>query len=177
MCAGEPVLETSAAVNGAALEGDLRHFFATEVLQFLDLTQATGRLEFERSSELAELFLDRGRPVFARTSGGSVRVGELLVHRGAISEQVLERALETQRHRPAERLGSLLVATESVPREHVVRAVEETLQRIIFGLMLWTEGRFQFYPGERMAEDEIHPELALDQLILEGLRRADEGRM
>jgi hypothetical protein len=163
-------------VNGAALEGDLRHFFAAEVLQFLDLARATGRLELERPSELAELFLDRGRPVFARTSAGSVRVGEILVHRGTISRELLERALETQRHRPAERLGSLLIATESVPHDQVVRAVEEALQRIIFGLMMWSQGRFKFFPGERLDEDEIRPELSLDRLILEGLRRADEAQ-
>jgi hypothetical protein len=163
-------------VNGAALEGDLRHFFTTEVLQFLGLTQATGRLEFERPGERAEMFLDRGRPVYACTSGGSVRVGEVLVHRGAISAEALEQALEAQRRYPAERLGSLLVAAGSASRDQVVHAVEEALQRIIYGLMLWSEGRFSFFPGERIAEDDIRPELVLDQLILEGLQHADERR-
>ena len=160
---------------GPALEGDLRHFFTAEVLQFLGLARATGRLELERPGERAELFLDRGRPVFARTTGGSVRVGEVLVHRGAISAESLERALEAQRGRPAERLGTLLVAEGAASRDQVVRAVEEALQRILYGVMMWSEGRFRFVPGERVAEDDIRPELELEQLILEGLRRVDEG--
>ena len=161
-------------MNLAALEGDLRHFFAPEILQFLDLARATGRLEFERPGECIEIFLDHGHPVFARTNRGSVKVGELLVHRGAISAESLERALERQRSRPAERLGSLLVANGAASPEQVTLALEESLQRIIYGLMLWTEGRFQYFPGERVAEDDMRPELELDQLILEGLRRADE---
>ena len=164
------------AVTGAALEGDLRQFFTAEVLQFLVLAEATGRIEFERPGEHVEVSLDRGRPTFAHTSRGSARTGEILVHRGVISAEALERALEIQRHRHGERLGSLLVATESVSRDQVVRAVEETMRRILFGVMLWSEGRFRFFPGARIAEDEIHPELALDQMILEGLGSADERR-
>ena len=52
-------------MSDPALEGDLRHFFPTEVLQMLQLAQANGRLELERPREIVELFIERGRPVFA----------------------------------------------------------------------------------------------------------------
>ena len=51
------------------LRGDLTHFFPSEILQLLQLAQATGRLEFERPGERADLYVERGRPVYARTSG------------------------------------------------------------------------------------------------------------
>ena len=63
-----------------ALEGDLAHFFPSEVLQLLQLAQASGRLEFTRGEERVNLWYERGRPVFARTSGLAVRSGELLMH-------------------------------------------------------------------------------------------------
>ena len=47
------------------LEGDLTHFFPSEVLQLLQLAQAQGRLEFARAGEQVDLWIDRGRPVFA----------------------------------------------------------------------------------------------------------------
>lgn len=84
----------------AALEGDLAHFFPSEVLQLLQLAQATGRLEFSREHERIDLLYDRGRPVFARTSGLAVRAGEVLLHRGVIQPQALARALERQRTEP-----------------------------------------------------------------------------
>ena len=163
-------------MTASALEGDLRFFFPTEVLQFLQLAEATGRLEFERPGERADLFLEKGRPVLARTSGGSVRVGEILVHRGAISRESLERALAEQRSRSPERLGAVLVAAGIATRDQVAQAVNEGLKRVVYGLMLWREGRFHFLPGERVQSDDIPLDLDLDRLILEGLRQADEAR-
>lgn len=159
-----------------ALRGDLRQFFPAEVLQLLMLAQATGRLELERPGERAEVFVERGRPVFARTSGGSVRAGELLVHRGALSADLLAQALADQPKNPGLRLGALLVERGWATPEQVQAAVHETLRRIVYGLLLWREGTFYFVVGERAANEDIRLDLDLDRLILEGLRLADQSR-
>jgi hypothetical protein len=159
-----------------ALEGDLSHFFPSEVLQLLQLSQAQGKLELTRPGETAELFFERGRPVFARTSGETVRAGEVLVHRGQLSQETLERALALQRLRPGERLGALLVADGFATPEQVQQAVHETLRRIVYGLLLWRTGNFRFIPGEAVPHEDIQLDLDLDRLILEGLRLADQER-
>ncbi len=166
----------TASENGGALQGDLAHFFPSEVLQLLQLAQATGRLDLVRAGEQAELFVERGRPVFARTSGGAVKAGQILVHRGAVSSEALERALAEQRARPGQRLGTLLVASGSATPEQVRGAVCEALRRIVYGLLLWREGSFRFLPGEQVGGEEVKLDLDLDRLILEGLRQADEAR-
>jgi glycine/D-amino acid oxidase-like deaminating enzyme len=158
------------------LEGDLRVFFPAEVLQLLQLAQAHGKLELERPRETVELFIERGRPVFARTNGAAVRAGEVLVHRGLVSQEALDRALESQRARPGERLGSLLVASGAILPEQLQLAVREVLRRIVYGVLLWREGRFRFYSGERIEAEDIQLDLELDRLILEGLRHADQTR-
>jgi hypothetical protein len=160
----------------AALEGDLKHFFPTEVLQLLQLAQADGRLELSRPGESADLYFERGRPVFARTDGAAVRAGEVLVHRGQVAREALERALELQRRHPGERLGALLVSAGIATPEQVQQAVHETLRRIVYGLLLWRDGRFRFHPGESVAGEDIQLDLDLDRLILEGLRFADQSR-
>jgi hypothetical protein len=164
------------STNTEALRGDLSRFSPSEVLQLLQLAQATGRLELERSTERAEIFVERGRPVFARTSGAAVRSGEVLLHRGAVSATALDAALDRQRAGASERLGALLVASGAVAPDQVKSAVSEVLRRVLFGLLLWRDGRFRFLIGETMAEQEIKLEADLDRLILEGLRRADEAR-
>jgi len=148
----------------SALEGDLKHFFPTEVLQLLQLAQADGRLELSRPGESADLYFERGRPVFARTDGAAVRAGEVLVHRGQVAREALERALELQRRHPGERLGALLVSAGIATPEQVQQAVHETLRR------------FRFHPGESVAGEDIQLDLDLDRLILEGLRFADQSR-
>ncbi len=160
----------------SALEGELQHFFPTEVFQLLQLAQANGRLELARGKESVELYFERGRPVFARTSGASVRAGEVLVHRGLLTQDALVRALAEQANHPGERLGALLVASGAITPEHLQGAVREVLRRIVYGVLLWREGRFRFHPGERVTEEDIQLDLDLDRLILEGLRLADQQR-
>lgn len=159
----------------AILEGDLRHFFLSEVLQLLSLAQATGRLEMERGAERAEIFVERGRPVFARTSGGSVRVGDLLVHRGTVAVETVEAVLG-QPARDGERIGARLVAAGVATPQDVESAVRDTLRRILYGLLQWREGGFRWTPGEQASGEDIRLEVDLDRLILESLRQADEAR-
>lgn len=160
----------------SALEGDLGHFFPSEVLQLLQLAQAAGRLEFERGSERVDLWYERGRPVFARTSGLAVRSGELLMHKGAITAPALARALERQLAEPDRRIGQLLVEHGDATGEQVTDAVQEVLRRIVYNVILWRDGRFRFVPGEVAEGEDITLDLDLDRLILEGLRLADQER-
>jgi hypothetical protein len=163
-------------LSDAALEGDLQHFFPTEVFQLLNLAQANGRLELGRARETVELWFERGRPVFARTTGASVRAGEVLVHRGLLSEAALAAALEQQTARPGERLGTILVRSGAITPEQLQTAVREVLRRIVYGVLLWRDGRFRFHPGDRVGAEDIQLDLDLDRLILEGLRLADQQR-
>jgi hypothetical protein len=163
-------------MNEPALEGDLVHFFTSEVLQLLQLAQADGRLEIERENERVDLYLERGRPVFARTSGLAVRAGEVLLHRGLVSPEALARALERQKREPRQRIGALLVEAGEVTLEQVRDAVHEVLRRIVYGVLLWREGRFRFLPGDASVGEDIQIDLDLERLILEGLRIADQAR-
>lgn len=158
------------------LVGELHHFFPTEVLQLLSLSQANGRLELERPGERAELFIERGRPVFARTDGQTVRAGQVLVHRGIVTPEALELALSMQQERPGQRLGEMLLDSGLVTPTQLADAVRDVLRRIVYRVLLWRDGRFRFYPGERAEGEDIQIDLDLDRMILEGLRQADQER-
>jgi hypothetical protein len=164
-------------MSAVALEGDLGHFAPVEILQLLRLAQATGRLALERPGERADLFLEQGRLVHARTSARAVRTGEVLVHRGLASPAAVELALGAQaRERSGARLGTLLVEAGAAPSQAVREAVHESVRRLVYGLVLWREGRFLFLPGERWDVAGMEMDLDLDRIILEALRLADESR-
>lgn len=173
-------------MSQAALDGDLGRFQPAEVLQFLQLAQATGRLELRRlatgaagrdgAEETVEVFFVEGRPVFARTSGQSVRTGEILVHRGHATHQAVVGALEAQRRGAGKRIGEMLAERNAVAPGLVVQAVHECVRRILYGVLLWGEGRFRFFADERAPDDDLPLDLDLDRLIFEGLRLADQAR-
>jgi hypothetical protein len=163
-------------VKAPELDGDLRTFFPTEVLQLLSLAQANGRLELDRPGERAEVFIERGRPVFARTDGPSVKAGQVLVHLGLVQPEALETALAMQQERPRARLGAMLVESGAITPEQLQQAVQDVLKRILYGVLLWRDGRFRFYADERVAGEDIQLDIDLDRMILEGLRQADQDR-
>lgn len=163
-------------MSGAALEGDLAYFYPSELLQLMNLAQATGALYFERQGEHATLWFENGRPVFARTDGGSVKLGQVLVHRGFLTPEMLEEALVEQRNHQGWRLGLVLASQGVVTVGDVQDAVREVLRRIVYGMLLWRKGRFRFAPDERVEDEDVQLDLDLDRLILEGLRLADQTR-
>ena len=129
-----------------------------------------------RVDERVDFYIENGRPAFARTSGLSVRAGEVLQHRGIISAEQLGQALARQKLNEGRRIGVLLVEMGAATREQVRDAVHEVLRRIVYGVLLWRDGRFRFLPGPSAIGDDIALDLDLDRLILEGLRLADQGR-
>jgi uncharacterized protein DUF4388 len=163
-------------MSSDVLSGHLSHFAPAEVLQLLRLAQASGVLELENGSERVALLCERGRPVFARTDGLGVRAGEVLVHRGVVSEAQLDAALALQRNDPARRIGTLLVERGVASAQQVQDAVREVVKRIIYRVLLWRDGTFRFHPDKTIAAEDIQLDLDLDRMILEGLRLADEAR-
>ncbi|NOT35489.1 MAG: DUF4388 domain-containing protein [Candidatus Eisenbacteria bacterium] len=165
----------SDTVPASILDGNLAHFHLPEVLQLLRLARATGRLDLDRAGEHASVWVENGQPVFARTSGGAVRLGDLLVHRRSVSREALELLLSIQREQPGRRLGEMLVAAGATTSDEVRAALQDMMRRVVFGLLLWREGHFAFSIGDRTLSPEIRLDLDLERLILEGLRLADES--
>ena len=155
------------------LEGTLGRFHAADVLQLLQLTAVTGRLELERRGERVTLHFEHGRPVAAATSGRAVRTGEVLVHRRALTAAALAQELERQRGRPGQRLGVLLIESGTATPEQVRSAVHEVIRRILFGVTAWREGRFAFFADERLSSDQVRLEIEIDRVLLDALSQAD----
>jgi hypothetical protein len=158
------------------LHGDLAYFAPAEVLQLLRLAQATGTLELDHAAERVDLVVERGRPVFARTTGVGVRAGQVLIHRGQLDPAKLDVALAMQRLKPEKRIGTLLVESGAADPAQVGDAVREVVKRIVYRVLLWRDGAFRFIPGESASSEDVQLDLDLDRLILEGLRLADETR-
>jgi hypothetical protein len=69
----------------------------------------------------------------------------------------------------------MLTERNAVAPALVVQAVHECVRRILYGMLLWREGRFRFFADEPALDDDLPLDLDLDRLILEGLRLADQA--
>jgi hypothetical protein len=157
------------------LAGTLSSFHVAQLLRLLQSARATGCLELVHARERAELFVDDGRSLFARTTGSVPRVGDVLVHLGEVRPEAIEFVLAVQRDQPGVRLGQMLIDGGALTEKQIREAVLVVQRHILLRVLLWREGTFRFLPGERVQGEDIRLELDMDRLLADVLSVAVES--
>jgi hypothetical protein len=147
------------------LAGALTHFTVPQLLRLIQSSRVTGRLELKRSDERIDLFVETGKTLFARSTGASLRVGDVLVGRGEVRPEAIEFVLAMQQDRPGERIGRMLVDSGALTEEQIREAVLAVQRHIVIGSMLWREGTFRFVPDETIEGEEVRLHLDVDGLL------------
>ena len=160
-----------------ALRGNLRDFGVGEVFQLIGQQRKTGVLEVSNDAGRIHVLFDAGGVVAAAPvrDQADVAVGELLVRRGQLGEDALERARK-QCAVSLARLGPHLVEEGLVPRGEL-EATEDFLTReTIFDLLRHHEGSFHFTAQPVPHERDPATLLNAEQILMDGLRMVDEWR-
>jgi len=156
------------------LEGSLKVFDPSSVLQWLNLAESTGELELSVWNNSATIFFSRGHVTFASIANRPVKLGEYLVKEGLLDRKDLEKALKGKGRR--KKLGDLLVESGAIERAALSRAVEEQIKEVIYEVVRWEDGRFRFSSGKMPDDQDVLIDVPLDHLMLEGLKRLDEEK-
>jgi outer membrane protein assembly factor BamB/tetratricopeptide (TPR) repeat protein len=131
---------------------------------------------------------DSRKCVFFGTSGVNLlssgrrkgmKIGDMLMRAGKVTEAQLEDALENARIQK-KKVGEVLVETGAVSEDEIKGIVREQIEEEIYDLFLWKKADFEFVEGP--AADELKdPDAQVTQLsfdvnglLLEAVRRADE---
>jgi hypothetical protein len=159
-----------------SLDGNLRVFSLTEILQMLGMQRKTGILTVEGPRDTITLGFVTGRIVSVESSSNPIdnRLGTLLVKAGRLSPDDLAAALEKQK-RGSERLGRLLLREETVRPEDLREAFRIQIHGILFGAFGWIDGRFRFAPQATVDHDPtLFAPLPAESILLEAARTFDE---
>jgi hypothetical protein len=157
------------------LAGTLSNFHAAQLLRLLQAARATGCLELVRGNERAELFVDDGRSLFARTNSSVPRVGDVLVRLGEVRPEAIEFVLAIQRDQPGLRIGRMLVEGGTLTEQQIREAVLVVQRHILLTVLMWREGTFRFIPEQRIEDEDIRLELDMDRLLADVLTVAVES--
>ena len=159
-----------------SLDGNLRVFSLSEILQMLGMQRKTGILTVEGPKDTITLGFDTGRVVSVESSSNPIenRLGNLLVKAGRLSSEDLAFALEKQRG-GSERLGKLLLREQYVRPEDLREAFRIQNHGILFSAFGWIEGRFRFAPQAAVEHDpDLFAPLPAESILLEAARTFDE---
>jgi hypothetical protein len=158
-----------------ALQGNLRDFSTTQLLNLVNLARKTGAMTIETTDDAAALYFREGKLIHASTRKREGRLTEMLVHNGKLTEEQA-RAIYRQPNTPSDKaLGIDLIRAGIVKQQDIVQSIKEFMLDVIYSLFSWTDGQFRFNQDEQPTSDKITVPLNLDNVILEGSRRIQEN--
>lgn len=170
-----------------SLVGNLDELGLGEILQLVSFSRRSGELLLHSKQRQAAIVFRKGQVIRASSTEHHAWLGEALVRKGVIPEEIVQQALEYQRNNaPTERLGVILVHRYGIPLDTIEEVIREQIELIIFPLFSWNSGSFEFSvrddvevidgaridPFQFMLSQGLNPQF----LAMEGTRILDENR-
>jgi hypothetical protein len=155
--------------------GDLIDLPLQDILHVITSHGKSGMLVLTTPTHDISLKFDRGAVASVTTSDGSLKIGQLLVSQGYVTEEQIEQALGLQAVNPdSSRIGDVLIDVGFVTREQIQDAVNAQLEASIFRILVQTGGTFSFESSTDVQPDPIASGIRLESMVLNAMRLADE---
>ena len=159
-----------------ALQGNLRDFAASEILQLLGTQKKTGCLTLEWNTERAVVFVHEGRIISTRRLG-MAQDDPLLrflvkVHR--LSKEQHRGILTLQRESNRD-LEDLLINGRYLDQDELAAYVERQILDDLMRVTRWENGSYRFDPSTRWTNPPL-VRLNIEGAMIEAARRVDEQR-
>jgi len=128
-----------------ALAGKLEDVQPAEILQFLAMSEKTGKLTFTTGTAEGLIVFRKGRIVYAASSSLRETFGSIVMSFGFVNEDQLNQALLLQhRSRIDKRLGSILVELGALSTENLHRVLQHQVMQVLREMFAWDRGFFRF---------------------------------
>jgi len=159
-----------------ALQGNLRDFSVTEILQLLGTQKKTGCLKLEWNTERAQIHVVDGRIIGTRTPG--MRPDDPLlqflikVHRVSDEQR---RGLLSIHKESGRDLEDLLINGRYVDVEELKLYIERQILNDLMRVVRWDNGAYRFEPKEVWPAPPL-VKLSMEGGLIEAARRVDEQK-
>ncbi len=157
-----------------ALKGDLRSFSIVQLLNLIHLARKSGRLTVAAEGEVAELYFQDGKLVYANLRSRPLSLLDILYQAKRLTKKQYLALKARTRNLNDKALGLLLVNAGYFSPEDILAILRDHYSNIVRKLFTWIEGRFVFESGVAMPKDRIPVRLGLGNLIIEGSRQLRE---
>jgi hypothetical protein len=159
-----------------ALQGNLRDFSVSEILQMIGTQTKTGCLVLTRDAENLVIFVSDGRVVSARDPGMRADDPLLALLRGVhrLSEEQY-RGLITLNRETGRDLEDLLLNGRYMEQDELAAYVERQILDTLLRLSHWENGSYRFDPAVTWKGTRL-VKLSAEGVLIEAARRVDEQK-
>lgn len=159
-----------------ALQGSLRDFSATEILQLIGMQQKTGCLLLEHASERVLLFVHEGRIVSTRLPGMAAddTLLKFLLDIHRLSEEQ-HRGIASIQRESGRDLEDILVNGRYLDADELAGYLDRQILDDITRVVGWDTGNYRFETDQRWTLP-MHVRLSVEGALIEAARRMDEAK-
>ncbi len=168
-----------------SLVGRLEDLALPDIFQIISLSKKTGTLVVRSRKGTGLVVFRNGQVIQAGSDVIRDSLGNILVSQGMIDTADLSAALAVQRSTPDKPLGMILVESGVTNAKVIEDVVRQQIEEIVYDLLAWEEGFFNFELGDISPKDKIEVDtqdfllksgLSAEYLLMEGTRILDERR-
>ena len=168
-----------------SLVGRLEDLALPDIFQIISLSKKTGTLVVRSRRGTGMVVFKSGQVIQAGSDSIRDSLGNILVSQGMVEQEDLAAALSMQKSAPDKPLGMILVESGATTSKIIEDVVRQQIEEIIYDLLAWEEGFFNFELGEIAPKDKIEIDthdlllksgLSAEYLLMEGTRILDERR-
>jgi outer membrane protein assembly factor BamB len=151
-----------------------------DIFRALAQDRQSGTLTISEYRRRKQIYFEQGS-ITLLSSTKRMRIGELLVSTGKITEDDLELAIKLQKQNRL-RLGEILVEEEFCNEEDIRRIVKYQVEGEIYDCFLWLNADYEFFQGQKPEELQssnrqiVRLEIDTNSLVVEALHRLEEWR-
>ncbi len=150
--------------------GNIREVPLPVILQDLQKGKAVGALIVRRNGVEKCIYVKNGQIVFATSTDGHDRLGEILVKAGLLSREHLDAASKLyQKNAGFKKIGAILFENGFVSPRDLFAGLKSQVKEILTSLFLWDDAEYRF--EERLPPDVIQLQFDLPELITEIIAR------
>lgn len=157
------------------MAGFLGDMVIPDLLSFFNMFRKTGILHFNLAAGEKSLYFQHGEIVFAASNFPKEDLGEMLFATGKVERDALQHAREISAGRTT--LGKVLVESGAVSPKDLWLTVRTQVEGIVYQLFTAETGSYSYRAKALDSEQIIRLSMSTQNIIMEGLRRQDEGAL
>ncbi|MBK8030250.1 MAG: DUF4388 domain-containing protein [Chloroflexi bacterium] len=173
------------------LQGNLRDFSTTQLLNLINLAGKTGTLtiyegirtgekdavggdKMSAGKERARVSFKIGKLILASLGGQDGNLVSVLNKAGKLTDEQARIIKERARNTTDKALALLLINANYVTQRDIVSSIQQHTLDVVYNLLGWSEGPFRFEDNSLPPSDRILVPIDLENVIIEGARRIKE---
>jgi hypothetical protein len=176
------------------LQGNLRDFSTTQLLNLINLANKTGTLaiyegiptqekdamggvKMSAGKERARVAFKTGKLIHAALDEQDGNLVAVLNKAGKLTTEQARIIRERARNTSDKALALLLINANYVSQKDVVSSVQQHTLDVVYDLLSWHEGPFRFDDDQLPGSDRIMVPIDLENVIIEGARRIKQNEV